>query len=210
MTEIAQEILEKDLPAVFTARNPEALVPDPGARISQMKRALPEGEILRIRNDIYTPGRPLRKKVIDQHQLAGMFVPESYISFETALWDARWILDFPFTTACVTLKKTFEIRTEFARFSYTGIRQKDLFYGTEIIELTGYSFREAKPLEALADYVCNIGYEWTTTHPLTRSLRIDIENLETLTPEDFDGLQGNYEASVAENFLEGIRKELRV
>jgi hypothetical protein len=108
------------------------------------------------------------------------------------------------------LKKTFEIRTEFARFSYTAIRQKDLFCGTELIELAEYSFREAKPLKALADYVYNIGYEWTTTHPLTKSLRIDIENLETLTAEDFDELQGNYGVPIVENFLEGIRKELRV
>jgi hypothetical protein len=210
MTEIAKEILEKDLPAIFTARNLEVLMPDSRARSSQMKRALLEGEIIRIWEDIYILGKPLRKKVINEHLLANIIEPESYVSFETALWDARWIPDFPFEIASVTLEKDLMIRAGFVRFSYTKIRQKDLFCGTEMIECTGYSFREAKPLKALADYVYNIGYEWTTTHPLTRSLRIDIENLETLTPEDFDELQGNYEVPIVENFLEGIRRELNV
>jgi hypothetical protein len=91
-------------------------------------------------------------------------------------------------TAGVTMEKEFTLKVESARFSYTKIRQKNLFCGTEVINFTGYSFREAKPLKAIADYLYNIGYEWTTTHPLTGSFRIDIENPETLIPEDFDEL----------------------
>jgi hypothetical protein len=210
MTEITKEILKKDLPAIFTARNLEILMPDSVSRHSQMKRALLNGEIICIWGNIYILGRPFIKKPVDENLLANMIEPKSYVSFETALWDAGWIPDFPFETASVTTEKEFTLKVESARFSYTKIRQKNLFCGTEVTNLTGYSFREAKPLKAIADYLYTNGYEWTTTYPLTESLRIDIENLETLTTEDFDELQGNYEVSNVENFLEEVRKELRV
>jgi hypothetical protein len=41
-------------------------------------------------------------------------------------------------------------------------------------------------------------------------LRLEMDDLETLTGADFDEIQGNYEASNVKNFLTGIRKELGV
>jgi hypothetical protein len=139
-----------------------------------------------------------------------MFVPNSYISFETALWDAGWIPEFVFEIASVSAKQSFEIRTPFAVFSYTRIKQKDMFAGTYTMNTGNDAVLEAKPLKALADYVYSFGYGWTSLKPLKHSLRIDIENLESLTAADFDEIQGNYEIATVENFLEGIRKELKL
>jgi hypothetical protein len=142
------------------------------------------------------------------HALARKFVPDSYISFETALWDAGWIPDFVFEIASVSIKPLNMIITDFARFSYANIEQKDIFSGIEKIIAGSDYYLEAKPLKALADYVCLANYDWNTIKPLTGSLRIDIENLESLTASDFDEIQENYDIPRVERFLSGIRKEL--
>jgi hypothetical protein len=142
--------------------------------------------------------------------VANLFVPESYISFETALWDAGWIPEFVYEIASVSRKPSFEIRTPFAVFSYTRIPQKSMRTGTYTVTYGSGTVPEAKPLKALADYVYANDYDWNTVKPLRQSLRIDDENLMSLTAGDFDELQGNYEADRVKRFLEGMRKELRV
>lgn len=140
--------------------------------------------------------------------MANLFVPESYISFETALWDAGWIPEFVYEIASVSLKPSFEIKTPFAVFSYIRVPQKNMRAGTYTVG--SGTAPEAKPLKALADYVYANNYDWNSVKPLRQSLRIDDDNLMSLTANDFDELQGNYEHDSVERFLEGIRKELGV
>jgi hypothetical protein len=71
-------------------------------------------------------------------------------------------------------------------------------------------YYQAKPLKALADYIYVLKYNWRTLEPVIDSLRIERERIETLTSKDFNEIQGNYNSSNVERFLEGIRKELRV
>ena len=66
----------------------------------------------------------------------------------------------------------------------------------------------AKPLKAMADYVASRGLDWDGVEPLEESLRIDVDNLETLESKDFDELDGVYKSARARKFLAGLRKEL--
>jgi hypothetical protein len=137
-------------------------------------------------------------------------VPESYISFETALWDAGWIPEFVYEIASVSLKPSFEVKTPFGVFSYTRMPQKNMMAGTYTVAYGSGAAVEAKPLKALTDYVYVNNYDWNSVKPLRQSLRIDDDNLMSLTAKDFDELQENYEADRAKRFLDGIRKELRL
>jgi predicted transcriptional regulator of viral defense system len=175
-----------------------------------MSRAISSGDIVRIRRGFYTLNKIFRKSVINEHALASLFVPKSYISFETALWDAGWIPEFVYEIASVSPRPSFEIKTPFAVYSYTQVPQKDFTAGTYTISYNDYKIIEAKPLKALADYVYTFDYNWNSLKPLQQSLRIDIENLETLTHDDFDELEDNYAALRVTAFLDGIRKELRL
>jgi hypothetical protein len=80
--------------------------------------------------------------------------------------------------------------------------------GVHHVEIGAEPHLQAKPLKALADLIFKFNYRWTTIDPLLESLRIEAEDLETLTAADFDEIQGNYEAANVEDFLAGIRKGL--
>ncbi|AEF86565.1 conserved hypothetical protein [Treponema primitia ZAS-2] len=210
MNRLTHAILEQNLPTVFTMADLKRLEPEDNARYCQMRRALALGDIIRLRRGFYALNRIFRKELINGHLLAHQFIPDSYISFETALRDAGWIPEFVFEIASVSSRQSCVISTEFARFSYTRIPQKNLFAGVEKFT-HGLAYHwEAKPLKALADYLYVSKHPWNSLDPLVKSLRIEIDDLETLSAEDFNELEGNYEAACVENFLSGIRKELQV
>jgi len=85
------------------------------------------------------------------------------------------------------------------------------FCGVETVSIDGQSALQAQPLKALADYVYAHKMEWTDREPLIESLRIEEEELVTLTAGDFESIQGNYcTAKNVESFLAGLRKDLKV
>jgi hypothetical protein len=210
MTRLTRLIIEQRLPAVFTSDDVRHLEPNDPVRYCQMSRAIACGDIIRIRRGFYTLNKIFRSASINEHIVANLFVPESYISFETALWDAGWIPEFVYEIASVSPKPSFEIKTSFAVFSYTRVPQKNMTAGTYTVTYGNGTALEAKPLKALTDYVYANNYDWNSVKPLRQSLRIDDDNLMSLTAKDFDELQGNYEVDRVKRFLEGIRKELRV
>jgi hypothetical protein len=210
MTRLTRSIIEQRLPAVFTSNDVRHLEPHNQVRHCQMSRAIASGDVIRIRRGFYTLNKIFRTASINERIVANLLVPESYISLETALWDAGWIPEFVYEIASVSLKPFFEVKTPFAVFSYTRVPQKNLMAGTSTVAYGSGATVEAKPLKALADYVYVNNYDWNSIKPLRQSLRIDDDNLMSLAAKDFDELQGNYEADRAKRFLDGIRRELRV
>jgi hypothetical protein len=210
MTRLTRSIIAQKLPVVFTSDDIRQLEPNDQVRYCQMSRAIASGDIMKIRRGFYTLNKIFRTASINEHVVAKLFVPESYISFETALWDAGWIPEFVYEIASVSLKPSFEIKTPFAVFSYTRIPQKNMTAGTYTLTCGSGTALEAKPLKALTDYVYANKYDWNSVKPLRQSLRIDDDKLMSLAAGDFDELQGNYEDNRAERFLEGMRKELRI
>ena len=75
-------------------------------------------------------------------------------------------------------------------------------------ESTSGAFLVASPLKALADMVASRGLDWTNSNPLVSSLRIEPDDLDTLSSEDFDILDSVYYSRRARKFLHGLRKEL--
>jgi hypothetical protein len=210
MTRLTRSIIEQRLPVVFTSDDIRQLEPNDQVRYCQMSRAIASGDIMRIRRGFYTLNKIFRTASINEHIMAKLFVPESYISFETALWDAGWIPEFVYEIASVSLRPSFEIKTPFAVFSYTRIPQKNMTAGTYTVTYGNGTALEAKPLKALTDYVYAYNYNWNSVKPLRQSLRIDDDNLMSLTAGEFDELLANYEVDRVKRFLEGIRKELRI
>jgi hypothetical protein len=210
MTRLTRSIIEQRLPVVFTSDDIRQLEPNDQVRYCQMSRAIASGDIMRIRRGFYTLNKIFRKESINEHIMAKLFVPESYISFETALWDAGWIPEFVYEIASVSLRPSFEIKTPFAVFSYTRIPQKNMAVGTYTVTYGNGTALEAKPLKALTDYVYAYNYDWNSVKPLRQSLRIDDDNLMSFTAGEFDELLANYEVDRVKRFLESIRKELRI
>ena len=89
-------------------------------------------------------------------------------------------------------------------------RQFPMMAAVECVEdeSSGIAFLVARPLKALADIVASRGHDWTGCAPLEESLRIDRENLESLSSHDFNELDGVYKSRRARTFLDAVRKEL--
>jgi predicted esterase YcpF (UPF0227 family) len=101
------------------------------------------------------------------------------------------------------------IKTYTGYFVYDNLRQKNMYAGVEKITfLDGHTHLQAKPLKALADYIGKNNLDETTVDWLTDSMRIEQDDIATLTAADFDELQSNYGLPNVENFLSGIRNEL--
>jgi hypothetical protein len=210
MNRLTRAILENQLPTVFTSDEIRRLEPDDNVRYCQMNRAIASGDIIRIRRGFYTLNTIFRKDLINTPLLANLFQPHSYISMELALSVDFWIPEAVYMYTSATSGPSRTIKTSVGCFSYLHIPQKNLMAGVHTVELGAEPHLQAKPLKALADLIFKFRYQWTTLEPLLESLRIEMDDLETLTAADFDEIQGNYEASNVENFLAGIRKELGV
>jgi hypothetical protein len=210
MNRLTRSILEQNLPPIFTQEAVQELEPDDNIRYCQMRRAIASGDIIRIRRGYYTLNRIYGRGLPSSDALAQKFVPDSYISLESALRNAGWIPEWVFVTISVTTNMKKVIDTSIGRFYYEIIPQKNIYTGTVRQAYYDDNYLEAKPLKALADYIYERSLDWTTIEPLVESLRIEIDDLETLTGNDFDELEGNYESSLVDRFLSGIRKELRV
>jgi hypothetical protein len=210
MNRLTRSIIKQNFPPVFTQESVKSLEPDDNVRYCQMRRALASGDIIRIRRGYYTLNKIFRRELVNQYVLAQKFIPKSYISFETALRNAGWIPEFVRAIKSVTLDRKSVIDTPYGHFYYKSVPQKKLYAGTVRKLYNSDYYQEAKPLKALADFIYERNLDWTTLEPLVESLRIEMDDLETLTADDFNELEGNYESVLVERFLSGIKKELRL
>ncbi|MEQ9434245.1 MAG: hypothetical protein RJQ02_00340 [Hyphomonas sp.] len=70
-------------------------------RYGLVNRALKDGSLTRIRRGLYTLGEPFQKNTPHPFVVAQALMPESYVSFETALSHYGWIPEAVYTTSSV-------------------------------------------------------------------------------------------------------------
>ena len=175
-----------------------------------VKRAIASGEILHIRRGLYCLAPKYNRNGISRFVLANLIYGPSYVSMESALSFHGWIPEAVHETVSVSLGRAKTFATPVGHFNYGQVRQFPLLCAVERIQddESAQSFLVAKPLKALADYVASRGMDWTDADPLEDNLRIDPENLESLTTEDFAELNGVYRSRRARNFLSGLKRSL--
>ena len=178
---------------------------------SKIMRAIDSGEILHIRRGLYCLAKPYNRVGISRNMLANLIYGPSYVSLETALSFHGWIPEAVHSVSSVSLGRARTFETPLGYFDYVQIKQMPLLSG--VVRVTGERESEgayymAKPLKAVADYVSARGLDWSGVEPLVESLRIEEENLESLSAADFDELDGVYKSARARKLLAGLRKEL--
>jgi len=174
-----------------------------------VKRAIAAGEITHIRRGLYCLAPKYRRHDISRNVIANLIYGPSYVSMETALAVHGWIPEAVHSVVSVSSGRAKSFETPLGYFDYVQVGQSPLFAAVERIQ-GGPStyYLVAKPLKAIADYVAARGMDWRGVEPIEESLRIDRDNLDSLTSEDFNELEGVYKSRKARNFLDGIRKEL--
>jgi len=208
MNELYNKIKKSDIKSLFLTNNLYNFGFNKNYLNEMLNELVMKNEVLHIKNDIYVLGRTLRKELFSKQILSNMLLNDSYVSMEYILSRISWIPENVYVITCVTNRKSMKINTKYGNFGYFNITQNNYLAGVEKIIENEFVFYRAKPLKALADMICNRKYEWTSLYPLHNSLRIEYEDLETLTKNDFDELQGVYKNINVEKFLNGIRKEL--
>ncbi len=174
-----------------------------------VKRAIAAGEILHIRRGLYCLASKYRKQDISRNVIANLIYGPSYVSMEAALAVHGWIPEAVHSVVSVSSGRAKSFETPLGYFDYVQVGQRPLFSAVErVSDGASASFLVAKPLKAIADYVAARGMDWCGAEPLEESLRIERDNLDALTAEDFNELEGVYKSRKARNFLDGLRKEL--
>ena len=177
---------------------------------AQVQRALKTGEVIQIRRGLYHLSRDVFPRLVSVEVLSNLIYGPSYVSFESALSYHGWIPEAVRSCTCVTSLRPRSFETVHGIFTYTQIKQSPLMAGVLNVDSGFGAFFIATPLKALADLVAARGLDWTDSHPLLESLRIEPDDLESLKSEDFEMLDGVYYSKRARNFLGGIRRELDV
>ena len=176
---------------------------------AHVQRALKSGEVIQLRRGLYHLSTSVFPALVSTEMLANLIYGPSYVSLESALSYHGWIPEAVHNCTSVTSGRPRHFDTPHGRFSYVRIKQTPLMAGVLCEQATGGTFLVATPLKALADIVAARGLDWGDSGPLVSSLRIESEDIDGLTPEDFDMLDGVYYSRRARTFLSGLRKELR-
>ncbi len=211
MNKLIRTLFETLEQPVFSAADIQNIEPNPNVRYALVKRSIKDGDLVQIKRGLYTLCAPLRKQPLNRASLANRLYYPSYVSLEYALSNHGWIPEGVSTVTCATSKNPADFDTPLGRFTYKRIPQAMFFCGVEIVSIDGESALQACPLKALADYVYIHKLEWINREPLIESLRIEEDELNTLSADDFESIQGNYRtAPTVEAFLTGLRKDLKL
>lgn len=210
MNRLVSALLDyKGLPLYTTADIQHSVGGSDDARYALVKRAMADGDLIRIKRGLYTLPHRYRRVEVSPYTISGMIVAQSYISVESALSVHGWIPEGVRSITAVTSKNSGEYHTPVGHFTYTRVAQERFFGGVRRIdEGDGNVWFLATPLKALADYVYAHRLDWDSMEPLLHSLRIEEGDLLTLGEDDFDELDGVYTTARVVRFFSALKEEV--
>ncbi len=210
MNRLIKKIVEKIPRDYFSSQELINLFPDnSNLRHSLIKRALADGDMIRIKRGLYYLPERFQKNGIDPYFFCQKIYGPSYISLETALSWHSWIPEAVFTITSVSLKKSKTFNTPIGVYSYSRVPQNTFFSLIEkVTDKNGNSFFMAHPLKALIDYFYINKKKWCGIMDLTNDLRIDSQELEKIPLKIYKELEKNYSNSKVKNFIYTLKKEL--
>ena len=211
MNKLTEKFFENATNGYFTSQDVATLFPESeDKRYGLVKRAIAREEIIHIRRGLYCLAPKYQKKKINLHALAQHIYGPSYISLESALSWHGWIPEAVYTLTSVSSGKSKDFKTPLGAFSYNRVPQKIFYTGVErLTDEAGDIFLMASPVKALADYVYVNKKDWAGLKPPAESLRIELEEFESIVPDDLDALIENYTILRVRKFLKGLRKDLK-
>jgi hypothetical protein len=177
----------------------------PARRYGLVNRALQAGELQRLMRGLYVLPQRFRQTRLHPFVIAQRLQLTSYISFETALAWHGWIPEAVYSTTSVTPKrKTLEYQPEsFGHFSFHPLATHTGYFLVQVerVELENQAALVARPLRALMDWICLHKQPWQGLAFLEDGLRIEIEQLQTVTGADIAALRRVYKHQHMQAFL---------
>jgi len=187
-----------------------ALDASPFSRHALVKRALAKAEILGIRRGLYCLAPKYQKKPVSVFAAAQRIYGPSYVSMESALAYYGWIPEAVRACTCASYKNAREFNTPLGRFVYRRVPQRVFLAGVErLVDPSGNVFFMATPVKALADYVYVHKAKWKGIGEAAENLRIEPEDMASVTREEIDDLSENYSNNRVRHFLDAWKESLR-
>lgn len=183
-----------------------------GKRYALLNKAMKKGEVVRLHRGVYMLASRYRQKNFSKFFIANQMVPGSFISFEAALAFHGWIPEKVNLVRSVIPKgRTKCFHTPMGDFEYVKmpINKYEFLNGVSRKEMNDQAFLIATPLRALADYIYFNKVEYKNLSFLQESMRIEKEDLEVLTTNDFKEILLVYTSKRVLSFLQKLKKELR-
>lgn len=176
-------------------------------RYSLVNRAIKSGNLVRLKRGMYCLPTSITKAEFLPHPfgIAQCFVPNSYVSFETALRFFDWIPEAVYTTACVSPnRKSVRYRQEtLGWFTYMplSINEDRFLAGVSRYDFDGQVALVASPLRAVMDIVTRQKQEWSGLDYFELGLRVEDDDYLKLEHNDFECLREVYKSESVNNFL---------
>ncbi len=179
-----------------------------GARALLVNRACRAGEVLRLKPGVFVLSPTYRKSEPHPFVLAGILHAPSHISLESALAHHGLIPEAVYQVSSVTVERAREFSTPLGVFSFRRVPARAPRAGVEAVEVArgAWAFI-AEPLRAIADAVYldktitwrrdGIGY-------LTESLRIEEDDLRSISFEALDEIQDSIRSRRVRAYLKGL------
>ncbi|MCX7049603.1 MAG: hypothetical protein NTX50_29475 [Candidatus Sumerlaeota bacterium] len=186
----------------------------PGARAALLHRAFEKGEILRLKPGLYCLADEFRTSSMHPFAVAGVLYAPSYVSLESALWHHSLIPEAIQQVACVIAERSRAYSNALGHFTYRRIPCRNLKAGVraEAMDSGGWAFI-AGPLRALADLIYlqkEISWKQHGLSFLTESLRIEPEDFVAFLRDNFDEVCDTFRSIRVRQYLEGLRRELKI
>ena len=180
-----------------------------GARALLVHRACQAGEILRLKPGLFVLGPPYRKSEPHPFVLAGVLHAPSHISLESALAHHGLIPEAVYQVSSVTVGRSREFSTPLGVFSFRRVPARAPRAGVEAVAVARNAWAFiASPLCAIADAVyLNKEITWNRNGLgyLTESLRIEEDDLRSLSFEVLDEILDSIRSRRVRAYIEGLK-----
>jgi hypothetical protein len=170
--------------------------------------------IIRIKKGLYVFGDRYRRHSYSRELLANLIYGPSYVSLDYALDYYGFIPERSEALTSVTLGRSRKFHTPVGLFIYRQIPIQSYEAGMVLVEEDyGQAFLIASPEKTLADKIISErGVSLTSPAEMRRflveGLRIDVSNIQSLSPERIDEYAGRYRSRKLRH-LSGLVRRLR-
>jgi hypothetical protein len=211
---LTEKLIEQGLRnKLFSERQLERVVgAGPASRYGLVNRAVKAQELHRIRRGLYVLSPRFRTEPVHPFAIAQALAPGSYVSFETALSFHGWIPEaVRITSSVVPGRKSSTLEHPSfgsCAFHPIALNRSGFLELVERKQLESQVALVARPLRALMDLAAFRKLEWRGLDWLTQGMRIDMEDLRSITREDVESLSRVYKQKGANHFLRTLAGEL--
>ena len=214
MTPLTEIIIESgNSERVLSARQLERLLDGGnGRRYGLVNRAIKANELLQARRGLYVLADKYRRHPIHPFALAQHWMPGSYVSTETALSFHGWIPEAVHSVVSMTCGgKTLDYSHEiFGQFKFCRMTVVSGYFLQAVArhELNQQVALIAEPLRALLDLVYLRKLSWQGLDFLLSGLRIDEQQLRSVTRLDITRLLDVYKGKREREFINELKRSL--